>query len=542
MEQIFKNEVQSDSITLNYTLQEPEKYGIKNYVPTFGNYSIKDMKDGITTGKQYLKKLKQFDYSTLSESQKITYDVLSTYLEDQGKNKKLLYYNETLSPTTGLQAQLPVLLAEYHFTEKQDIVDYLELLPKINDYFKQIISFEKQKSKKGLFMSTAAVNDVISQCQAFISNPKNNYMITLFNSKMDQFEGLTDQEKINFKSKNEAAVFNHVIPAYKELISALCTLKDTGKNSQGLSHFKDGKDYYKYLVKTVTGSSRSMKNINSLLDSTITANMKKLSQISKDDPEILNKIQNYYYPLTNPDEILTYLKGVIDSDFPSLKETECCMKYVDKSLEDYLSPAFYLTPALDSTAENCIYINKNQKYDLSEIFPTIAHEGYPGHLYQNCYYNQTSPCPLRCLLNFEGYSEGWATYAELYSYSVSGLDTSVAKLLKYNTIIMLCLDAKCDIGINYYGWSMKDTMKYLKNFGITSTEGCQKLYNYIVEEPCNYLKYTLGYLEFQTLRNKAQKQLGEKFNAKEFHTFLLDMGPCQFEVLDKYLEKWMKTQ
>lgn len=107
---------------------------------------------------------------------------------------------------------------------------------------------------------------------------------------------------------------------------------------------------------------------------------------------------------------------------------------------------------------------------------------------------------------------------------------------------MLCLDAKCDIGINYYGWSMKDTMKYLKNFGITSTEGCQKLYNYIVEEPCNYLKYTLGYLEFQTLRNKAQKQLGEKFNAKEFHTFLLDMGPCQFEVLDKYLEKWMKTQ
>jgi len=540
--EVFRNEVQSDSITLNYNLSKPEIYGITDFKPTFGNYSLKSMKSNIATSKNYIKKLKKFDTSTFSDEQKLTYNVLYNYLKDRTQNENLLLYSEVLSPTTGLQAQLPVLLAEYHFYYKHDIKNYLSLLSTLPNYFKQISDFEKEKSKAGLFMSDSSATSVINQCKSFIASKEDNYMITLFNERLDRYSNLSDAEKETYKKENREMVLTKVIPAYEALINDLTALLGTGKNDNGLSYFKDGKKYYKFLVERTTGSNRSIKDINDLLDTTIKECIYNIAQVGKDDSEIYQKIDTYSYPLKDPVEILTYLQEAILSDFPPLEPVNCSIKYVDKSLEEYLSPAFYLTPALDSYKDNSIYINQNKKYDLSEIFTTIAHEGYPGHLYQNVYYNQQEPNPIRTLLSFEGYSEGWATYVENYSYSISGLDESLVKVLTNNLVATLCLYAKCDIGINYYGWSLEDTSKYLSDYYINDSNVCKNIFNSMVREPCNYLKYTLGYLEFKQLRNKAEDKLGPKFNTINFHKFILDMGPCQFYILDQYLNDWIRKQ
>lgn len=540
--EIFKNEVQSDSITLNYKLSKPENYGITNFTPTFGDYSLKSMKKNILTCKDYLKKLDKFDTDSFSDKQKLTYDVLYNYLKQNSKGEKLLLYNEILSPTTGLQAQLPVLLAEFHFYDKQDLNDYIALLACLPDYFSQIATFEKEKSKAGLFMSDTSATSVINQCKSFISSKEDNYMITLFNQRIDRYKNLSDAEKQDYKNRNKEMVLTKVIPAYEMLIQELTALLGTGKHECGLSELKNGKDFYKILVERNTGSDRSIKEIDNLLDETINECIQNIQQVGKDDDQIGYKIDSYYYPLTDPAEILSYLQEAILTDFPPLDSVNCCIKYVDKSLEDYLSPAFYLTPALDAYNNNCIYINKNKKYDLSEIFTTIAHEGYPGHLYQNVYYNQQNPEPMRTLMSFEGYSEGWATYVEAYSYEISGLDESIVKVLKNNMIATLCLYAKCDIGINYHGWTLEDTCKYLAKYYVTDANACKRIFNSMVEEPCNYLKYTIGYLEFAQLRKKAEEKLGAKFNAQNFHKFLLDMGPCQFYILDDYLDDWIKKQ
>lgn len=542
IEELFRNEVQSDSITLNYTIAKPENYGITNYKPTFGSYGQKNMKESQKYAKSYIKKLEQFDYETLLNEQKITYDIIYKYLKDHCYSDKLFLYNEVLSPTTGLQAQLPVLLAEFHFHDKQDIIDYITLLNELKGYFVQIIDFEKEKSKAGLFMSDACADNIIAQCNAFISNKENNYLITLFNEKIDSYTALSKEERNSFKEQNKNAVLNSIIPAYKLLITELTSLKGTGQNNGGLCNFKKGKEYYEHLVRITTASDRSMKDINKLLDHTIAENLLAISSVSTSDENIRTKLMNYYYPLTDPKEILTYLQGAISSDFPPLENINCTIKYVDKSLEDYLSPAFYLTPQLDNFNDNCIYINQNKKYDLSEIFTTIAHEGYPGHLYQNCYYNQKNPPHIRHILNFEGYSEGWATYVEMYSYSISGLDSNVSKVLMNNQVATLCIYAKCDLNINYYGWDLNATKEYLKGFGFTDDSIAKNMYQTMIEEPCNYLKYTLGYLEFSELRKNAESQLGNKFSALNFNQFLLDMGPCQFAILEKYLKDWIQTQ
>jgi Uncharacterized protein conserved in bacteria len=542
IQDVFVDEVQSDSITLNYTLAKPEKYGIKNFKPTLGEYSQDSMKEGLAISENYMKALKKFDYNSLTEQQKLTYDIFYNYLQLGMKSSNLLLYSECLGPTTGIQAQLPVLLAEYNFYDKQDIKDYIKLLNSLPDYFNQIITFEQQKSKAGLFMSDKSADDIIKQCKAFIKDKESNYLIGIFHNKISSVKGLSQKEINSYSSQNKAAVLNSVIPAYQTLINGLTDLKGSGKNQKGLCGLPKGKEYYSYLIASTTGSSKSIDKIDALLDTSLNQSIMNMSKISAKDDEVFDHADSLKYPYTDPEKIIPYLKTAIKKDFPPLKNVNCSIKYVDRSLEDSLSPAFYLTPAIDDFSNNCIYINGGSQYDLSDIFTTLAHEGYPGHLYQTVYFNQQKPVPLRELLNFGGYSEGWATYVELYSYHLAKIDKNVADLLENNMIATLDMYAKVDLGVNYYGWTRKETSTYLAKYGVTNKKDIDSIFATMVEEPGNYLKYTLGYLEIKELRDKAEKELGNKFVLKDFHKFFLDMGPAQFDVIADRMNTWIKEK
>ena len=540
--EVFLDNVQSDSITLNYTLANPEKYGITDYKPTLGDFSLDAMKENLAKCENYSARLKEINYKKLTDDQKLTYDVMKDYYKvDEGAEDLLLYY-EILSPTVGLQAQLPILYAEYSFYDKDDIDAYLELLPCTYDYFNQIIEFEKLKSDAGLFMSDRSADDIIKQCESLISDTKNNFLITVFNDKVEQYDGLTKDEIKAYKEKNKDAVLNYVIPAYQLLIDGLKSLKGTGTNEGGLSNYEKGKEYYESLVRSETGSNRSVEDLIKLLDKYMSKNIASMQVILAKDATLLDQASNPSYPMTDPEEILTYLQDAIKDRFPDMDKVNYTVKYVHKSLEDFISPAFYLTPAIDNYEENSIYINGSDKFDLSQIFTTLAHEGYPGHLFQNVYYAQQNPNPVRSTMNFGGYSEGWATYVEMISYHMAGIDDNLASLLEQNNAVILMMYARADIGINYEGWTREDSDNYLKSMlGITDEDTLDQFYIAMVEEPANYLQYTIGYIEMMELRSKAEKALGDKFSEKAYHEFILKTGPSQFYVIDKYLDKWLDS-
>ncbi|WP_310605200.1 DUF885 domain-containing protein [Anaerosporobacter sp.] len=540
--EIFLDNVQSDSITLNYTLANPESYGITNYKPTLGEFTLEEMKANLAKCENYSARLEKINYKKLTDEQKLTYDIMKDYYKVDDNDQDLLLYYETLSPTVGLQAQLPILYAEYNFYDKDDIDAYLELLPCTYDYFKQIMDFEKLKSDAGLFMSDRSVNDIIDQCAALISDKENNFLISVFNDKVENYEGLTEDEITAYKEKNKDAILNYVIPAYELLIEGLTDLKGTGVNDGGLANFKNGKQYYESLVRSETGSDRDIESLIRLLNKYIQTNIVNMQTLLAKDASLEELASSYTYPMTDPEEILSYLQEAIKERFPDMEKVNYTIKYVHKSLQDFISPAFYLTPALDNYNENSIYINGSDKFDLSEIFTTLAHEGYPGHLFQNVYYAQQNPAPIRSTLNFGGYSEGWATYVEMISYHMSGLDDNLASVLEQNNAIILMMYARADIGINYEGWTRDDCDSYLKSMlGITDEDTCDKFYIAMVEEPANYLQYTIGYIEMMELRSKAEEKLGDKFSEKAYHEFILKTGPSQFYVIDKYLDKWIKS-
>lgn len=538
----FTENVSENGIQLHYTLENPEKYGIKDQKKTIGEICKKDIISGKIQAEKDLKEIKKFDYKKLSYGQQDTYDVLLEYLTMQKKLASYSYYQTILSPVSGVQAQLPITFCEYRLDTKDDVKSYFQLLSQTESYFESVISYEKERVKRGLFMSDDAVDAVIDQIHEFTNSKKNNSLIETFKERIRSVHGLSQTQRETYICKNGEIVIKQVLPAYEKLADQLKVLKGNGKNSLGLSYLKEGREYYKVLVQSKTGSSKSIQEMISMTEENIKECIQEISLICKKYPEIYEEYANLNikpYTGSNPEKIIEKLKKKIKRYYPKAPKVNCNIKYVHKSMEKNASPAFYMIPAIDSYKDNVIYINQLQMKDFNQIYSTLAHEGYPGHLYQNVYYAERKESPIRYILDYPGYSEGWATYVEGWSYSTVESGKNSKMFARLNVLGMefnLALCSRVDFGVHYEGWTKKETEEYLSRFGLDSL-AADHIFSMIVREPANYLSYYIGYREFLELHDYYKKHAGKIYNLKTFHTIMLDAGPCSFDILKKRIDE-----
>ena len=527
---LFCQEVCSDSITLHYTLKSPAAYNIYTDPLSFGHVTTDSAAAG-ACAENALAKLHSHNRSRLSDENQLIYDLLEASFTTSQKLSPFTLYEEPLSPLTGTQAQLPILLSEYQFYSEKDVKIYLDLLKQLPSYFQAIADFETAKSKKGLFMSSQNAASIIEECEMFISAGDSHYLYSTFSKRLSALE-LPEDKVCKYEKQNQECLETHVFPAYQILIDRLSPLLHTGKNEGGLCHLPDGKDYYSLLVTALTGSSRSISELKQLTRLQIQQDLSDLQTLLFKVSDSGNMgFADTSLTDTNPSSILNTLSKKIEKDFPSPPAVSIRVKYVDSAMEKYLSPAFYLIPAIDATKENVIYINPAHLSDDLSLFTTLAHEGYPGHLYQTTYFSNTNPHPLRSLLGSGGYTEGWATYCEMLSYDYAPLGNSSAAFLQKNASATLGLYALADMGIHYDGWSLSDTFQFFREYGIYDETAIQEIYYLIVGDPGNYLKYYIGYVEFLELKKATMEKWGDEFTLKKFHEMILDTGPVPFDIL-----------
>lgn len=542
--EVFQKEVSGSMLTLHYSLADPEKKNIARPAPTLGTVSY-DNTASIHQCQEYLKKLLSFSYSDLSRENRLTSDMLLLYFHTSEASLQNGFPEEILSPSLGIQAQLPVLLAEYAFYKDQDISDYLNILVSIEPYFESILQYEQERAHQGYFMSDTTLDRILEQCREFVKDPENNYILDVFSQKLKEYGKFTDSEQNELMNRHKEILLNKVIPAYEKLITGLNALRGSGKNPMGLAYYKKGQKHYEYLLQTETGCYDSVKKIQQRLYEQLADDTTRIQMMLKEQPSLLRKMnKGTDLDTFQPAKALQILQKKSEKDFPALPETVSPdIRYVHKSMEAYSSPAFYLTPPLDTGSPNVIYINPSSQTSNLELFTTLSHEGFPGHLYQTVYFGSCDPDDIRYLITSSGYVEGWATYVESYGYQYAAdyLDDPAANdltaLAWMNRSINLCIYSLMDIGIHYHGWTPDAAASFLKNFGITDTSVVQEIYQYIVETPGNYLKYYLGYLNFLDLRQKWQDTLGEHFDLKKFHQKILETGPVSFPVLQKYMDQ-----
>lgn len=536
-EMVFTQEVASNTVSLHYTLKNPEEYGIADAPVTFGSFLTEE--EGILVSVENMRgALSDFSYDDLNVQNRLTYDVLEYYLDMLEADAQYLLYEEPLGLVSGIQTQLPILLSEYQFYDEADVNTYLKLMQTTPEYFDSLIAFEKQKSEKGLFMADYAADTVIEQCNAFVEMGDGNYLISTFVERISELNELTEKEKSDYIQKNALMLKSYVYPAYSKLVSELQKLKGTGVNEMGLCYLPEGKAYYEQVVKESTGSDKSVEEMEDLTRRQIIDDLEAMESVlgitAQEAQETAAAGEN------DPEVILSSLKAGISDAFPAEPETQLQVKYVPEAMEEHLSPAFYMIPAIDNTEENVIYVNQAHMDNSLTLFTTLAHEGYPGHLYQTLYYTGTDPDPLRDVFSFGGYVEGWATYAEMCSYYLAPLTKEQATLLQKNGSIILGLYALADMGIHYEGWDRMDTIAFFTNYGIKDTDTIEEIYELIIGSPGNYLKYYIGYVEFMELKKEWMEEKGEEFSQKEFHEAVLSVGPAPFEIVEKYMWEDLK--
>lgn len=558
-EKFFLTELSSNPINLHYTLADPTAWEIDESILTLPVYHAGQASEELEEIRATLRSLEKFHPENMSAVNQYTYILLHTYLTAAEDCSSYLYYEEPLSPSSGAQANLPVLLAEYRLSSADDIENYLSLLAQIPAYLKGIALYEREKADHGLFMSDASADKVIEQCAALMDKQAlesdSHFLEVTFAGRLEKLleqELIEEKEAADWCIENKRLLTTVVAPAYDSLADELTLLKGSGTNPLGLAGYENGQEYYQAYLRLATGSYRTIPEIKQMLSDDFEKNYVSLITLLREYPALNDNLSavNTTFPTLPPEKILDGLQKMITQDYPALPvQASCTVKYVDKALEPYSAPAFYMIPPIDDMEENTIYINQMDTAEGLSLFTTLAHEGYPGHLYQTVYsgyyLRSTGASPLRNLLSYGGYIEGWATYTELnsYDYAVRLMqkDHPEAETLyladKLNRQIQLCLYSMLDIIIHYEGASYERVHEILSAIGISDEESARAVYEYIIGEPCNYLKYYLGYLEIEELKKQAEKIWSEDgFSLCRFHTFLLDNGPADFRTLSRLLE------
>lgn len=536
---LFREEMKSNTMNLHFTLKDPKAAGIDSYEITLGSLSGDSPHNQARQLKKLSEELKKYSHRSLKGKDRLTCRLLSDYISRQQNLAAYPYYDEPLTPSGGVTSQLPVLLAEYTFRNTRDIKDYLGLLSQIDTYFLGILDYEQKKADAGLFMSDEACLKVIEGCEVFTEHPDDNFLIDTFSNRLNAMDGLTDTQKNAYLKQHSKVLSDHVIPAYSQMIKGLTMLLGRGHNNWGLCNFPEGKAYYEAVVSADTGCDDSVEDLFSQIAKARREDLTFCQNLLEKNPKLASQSPKPDAALKEENAMLSRLQKEILTDFPAPPQTEVEICHVDPALSEYLAPAFYITAPIDDISHNRIYINDAKNDTDIYYFTTLAHEGYPGHLYQTICTSSYGAPEVLSLLNYPGYTEGWATYTEMQSFYYAGLDPDLASLLQHNQAATLSLYATADIGIHYFGWEKEKIAAFWSEYGVDDTATVKRITDLILEEPGNYLKYYVGYLKFRQMREQFALE-NKSFSVSAFHEAILRTGPSPFSVLEETVRDQLK--
>lgn len=536
---LFREEMKSNTMNLHFTLKDPKAAGIDSYEITLGSLSGDSPHNQARQLKKLSEELKKYSHRSLKGKDRLTCRLLSDYISRQQNLAAYPYYDEPLTPSGGVTSQLPVLLAEYTFRNTRDIKDYLGLLSQMDTYFLGILDYEQKKADAGLFMSDEACLKVIEGCEVFTEHPDDNFLIDTFSNRLNAMDGLTDTQKNAYLKQHSKVLSDHVIPAYSHMIKGLTVLLGRGHNNWGLCNFPEGKAYYEAVVSADTGCDDSVEDLFSQIAKARREDLTFCQNLLEKNPKLASQSPKPDAALKEENAMISWLQKEILTDFPAPPQTEVEICHVDPALSEYLAPAFYITAPIDDISHNRIYINDAKNNTDIYYFTTLAHEGYPGHLYQTICTSSYGAPEVLSLLNYPGYTEGWATYTEMQSFYYAGLDPDLASLLQHNQAATLSLYATADIGIHYFGWEKEKNAAFWSEYGVDDTATVKRITDLILEEPGNYLKYYVGYLKFRQMREQFALE-NKSFSVSAFHEAILRTGPSPFSVLEETVRDQLK--
>lgn len=549
MKQEFVESMEQSYPNTHIILENPKDYGVdtsKTKVQIDKELNETTMKENKELNEKSAKAFKEFDRDTLSDEQKETYDIYSYMLDytTEMNDSKFDYMSMPLESMTGMHTQLPTLFSDWTLRNEQDVKDVITLMKSVRPYMDSILAYTKKQEEKGTLMLD--IKSAKEYCEKVVKEDVNSSVLTGLNESIDNLK-LGDDKTKQYKAELKKAFQEYFLPAYSDIIKTMKELDSSKNNTLGLSHMKNGKEYYELLFKQATGTDKSIEDIKKELNSMSRSSLLAVqSVISKNknlyDEYVNGKIKTKYKDF---ESMLKDLDKDIKDDFPSVGTLNYRIRPIGEDLASGGVAAYFNIPALDGTTPKQIRVNMLEdalNVQSLETFSTVAHEGIPGHMYQIAYAYKNVKDPWRnSMASFLGYTEGYATYTELYALKyLDGVSADAVKLQQNMVVYQDCLIALADIGIHYEGWTKEDLSNFLEENGLGVSD-VSDFYNQLQANPTAFLSYYVGYVQIANLKKDAQEELKDKFNDRDFHEAILKSGAAPFHVVEENVKDYIES-
>ena len=524
----FVELMESDFMTLHFGLKDYEKYGIQKPEPIIGEASWDGYESDAADLQETLDTLLSFDRASLNAEHQHDYDTLKFYVENMIRLNEYKYFDICFYPGNAITSNLLTNFTEYVFYRKEDIDDYLDVLKSTPAFLDQIMDITKKQAAEGYFINDSSLDEMQEDIAKFTEKKEDNQLIVIFDNNIDAFEGISDADREEYKAVNRDIVLNEFIPAYDKVADELEALRGSRTAGPAVCDLPDGAEYFANYAKFKTSTDATVQEMLDICTDYIKTGIYELYEVYDAAEEEIE--------MSDPTEVLTYLQNHLE-EYPEGPEVTFRASYLDPSVANDSIVAYYMEPPVDDLKDNVIKINGDNVGDTVDLYTTLAHEGFPGHLYQITWYLNTQPSLIRTQLSTLGYTEGWAMYAESNALKDSGISDKAAKFYALNVGISYVLDAAVDLGVNGLGWTMEDVKKYLKNSSLNE-QIAQDLYDFVTDNPGQILPYGVGLAQFARLREDAEAELGDDFDVVEFNKVLLTYGDRTFNLVEQDIKDY----
>jgi uncharacterized protein (DUF885 family) len=430
--------------------------------------------------------------------------------------------------------------------------------------FDQTLESVKKREQEKIIPPRFVVEEVLKEMTDFIAKPPaENILATSFKERAAKIDKLTDQQRADFQKRVEASITNRVYPAYQKLIAYFQELLPKTTTDDGVWKLPHGDAFYAYALKSNTttnmppnevhelglreitrieGEMRTILDANGFAGQPIGASMDKLGK----DPRFL-----YSNDDKGRTEALAEYKRLIDK---AVEESKAHLFYIApkapieirrvETFKEATAPgAYYQGGAMDGSRPGIFYANLR---DMKEVpkwsMPTLSyHEGVPGHHWQISIAQELKGVPqFRKVLPFTAYAEGWALYAEWLAKQAGWYkDDQFGDLGRLRDELFRAVRLVVDTGIHAKHWTREQAIAFmLDKTGMGEKEVKAEIERYIVN-PGQACAYKVGMLKIQELRARAQQQLGDKFDEREFHDNVLKNGGLPLEILEEQINDYI---
>ena len=540
---------------------------ITNHQSKLSNEGLEELEEGLEEMRQAKKILESYDDSQLSQQQSITKKIALFDLNNNIKQQEQFpFHNFPLNQIGGIHLNMIQFMTDIHpIRSGSEAAAYIDRLDMLDEVFESQMEILNAQKEAGIFPPRFVFDHVIRQLSEFLEGSKgSNPIRDVFQRKISEID-LSEEAQAELMSDLDSAMQTSVKPGFNLLLDFMMETLPMANPNDGAWSLPNGDEFYALRLKAQTTTDYTAEEIHNIGLSEVDRISKRmqaiLSELNYGDNLIVGEMMNKL----NEDSQFLYAdtpdrKSIVVNDyndiveetwlaaadsFHKMPESTVEVRAVPEYSEQNEAGGYYMSPALDGSRPGVFYANL---YDIKQT-PTYSmralafHEAIPGHHLQNALNMENEELTLFRRFGYytSAFGEGWALYSERLSLELGMAKSLYDELGVLQSELFRAVRLVVDTGLHYKRWTREEAMDYMKTTtGMSDAEVVAEIERYIVW-PGQACSYKVGMLKILELRDKAQTEMGDAFDIRDFHSAVLDNGEPPLFIVEELVNEMINT-